>query len=131
MIFIKYRHFNSLWTRISLFFDDHWFLGWIVTMVSVIGGSIIFGLFIASLYIDKTTNIAENNKTLYKHIIVIERTYGVTDSLIYHDINTDVEAKLADRANKLFITTKGANWLGISVGNDVIIESVKSFKIIK
>lgn len=128
---IEYRRFNSLWRRISLFFDDHWFLEWIVTMVSIIGFCIIIAIFLASLDIDKTTNIAENNKTLYKHIIVIERTYGVTDSLIYHDINTGVEAKLAENANKLFITTKGVNWLGISVDNDVIIESAKSFKIIK
>lgn len=128
---IEYRRFNSLWKRISLFLEKHWVLDWIITISSIFGGGVLFGLFLASLDIDKTTNIAENNKTLYKHIIVIERTYGVTDSLIFHDVNTDVEAKLAGNANKLFITTKGTNWLGISVDNDVIIESVKSFKIIK
>ena len=128
---IEYKRFNSLWRRISLFFDDHWVLDWIITISSIVGGSILFAAFFMSLSYDKTTNLTEGNKTLYKHIVVIERTYGVTDSLLYYDVNTGVEATLHECDNMLYIRTKGVNWIGASIDNNVIIESTKSFEIIK
>ena len=127
---IEYEHFNSLWRRIGLFFDDHWFLEWLITIASIFGLIILFAFFGVSLGKDVTTNISKNGK-LYKHIIAIERTYGVTDTLIYYDINTGVEADLVNVSNILVLKTNGVNWLGLEINNETKFENTKNFKIIK
>ena len=88
------------------------------------------------LYLQKDTTTHENTakRTVFRHVIEIERTNGIKDSFIYHDFKCDENITHYDiKAGKrpLTITTRGENVLGVGIDNDNRFDEVKSYKVIK
>ncbi len=89
--------------------------------------------FLASLNNDKNTYEDLKGKQIYSHTIVVERYNGLKDTIIYHDINEDVDDDYSDTLKNgiLTINSEGKNWLGFSFDSSIEVENVKSYKIIK
>ena len=126
---VEYSTYNSLWTRIGIFFDNHPLFGWVFWIGVILSGVIGLVVFIASIGHDKTKDIGKN-KVVYNHVIAVKRNYGVTDTISYHDVDSTVHVRDSGTGH-VFITVHGKNWLGVEVDNDFHIDEVKDYKIIK
>lgn len=125
---VKYRTIRSVKRRILDF----------VTSASFIFLCFLFGYaallaFLVSLTNDKNTPEDLKGKQIYSHIIVVERYNGLKDTIIYHDINKDVDNDYSDTVKDgvLTLNSEGKNWMGFSFDSSIQVENVKSYKVIK
>jgi hypothetical protein len=125
---VKYRTIRSVKRRILDF----------VTSASFIFLCFLFGYaallaFLVSLTNDKNTPEDLKGKQIYSHIIVVERYNGLKDTIIYHDINKEVDTDYSDTVKDgvLTLNSEGKNWMGFSFDSSIQVENVKSYKVIK
>ena len=109
-----------------------------VTSASFIFLCFIFGYmgfiaFLISLNNDNNTPEDLKGKQIYSHTIVVERYNGLKDTIIYHDINKDIDNDYSKwlKDGTVTINTEGRNWLGFAFDSSIQIENVKSYKAIK
>ena len=125
---VKYRTIRSVKRRILDFITSAIFI-----FLSIVFGYVALIAFLVSLNNDKNTPEDLKGKQIYSHTIVVERYNGLKDTIIYHDINKDVDNDYTDCAKDgaLTINSEGKNWLGFSFDSSILVENVKSYKIIK
>lgn len=125
---VKYRTIRSVKRRILDYVTSASFI-----FLSFLFGYIGFLAFLVSLNNDKNTPEDLKGKQIYSHTIVVERYNGLKDTIIYHDINKEVDNDFSDTIKDgiLTINSEGKNWLGFSFDSSIEVENVKSYKVIK
>ena len=125
---VKYRTIRSVKRRILDFITSATFV-----FLSIVFGYLALLAFLVSLNNDSNTPEDLKGKQIYSHTIVVERYNGLKDTIIYHDINKDVDNDYTDcvKDGVLTINSEGRNWMGFTFDSFIQVENVKSYKVIK
>lgn len=123
------KEVKSIWRKIADSFSTGAAIGW----TFMIGYAVIIW-FLLTVCNDKTTAKDIEGKTVYRHVVVVERYNGLKDTIIYHDVNkkTDVDDQSPLVSDKsVVISVLGKNGYGFNFDSNITIDNVISFKVIE
>ena len=123
------KEVKSIWRKIADAYTDGVAIGWTV----MISYAIILW-FLLTICNDKTTPKDIEGKTIYRHVVLVERYNGLKDTIIYHDVNKEVDVDSSSPLvsdKDVTIITLGKNGYGFNFNSNIKIDNAIGFKVIE